>query len=1588
MKRIILLTFVFLSSTQGFSQLSGTYTIDGSKSASSTNYKTFTAAVSDLVKGTRNDGGTPNGKGVTASVVFEVASGTYTERLSIRPISGTDTSKTVTFRSASLDSTKVILTEPSSTSSGSNYIIQLDSAHNIIFSRISLLRTGNNPFGRVIEVRGGATFNRFLHLIIRGPVVSSTTSYAALIYSGGDQDTNNIVRNCKITGGSYAAYWYGSSNSYEANNVFDSLQIDSGYAGGLRLYYQYASRCNNNKIYLDRYNKAVGVGFYYSLGQNRINRSRITMPIGFAGIQAENCGGNVKKNMLISNNMIALGGVFSDDIFGIYTVDNTNQNIFYNNINVYGGTSSSAGVYLQKATSGTGHIRFQYNVITNTGGGFAIYLEGRRYIQWSNRNCFYSPGPTPFHVNGNNLATLNQWRQATSLDSFSIFQNPVYKSNFDLHVKNPLLNNVAQFIKSVRVDNDGEIRDTITPDMGADEFSPPQHNLSAFSSINPLVECGSTKMPLGVSLRNFGLNKESNFPIFAELSGAISMNLKDTIRDTLASGSVYPFFFKKTFNTTAGGILNVKIWTGLKGDQDNTDDTLYFSIDIHAIPATPTANSVSRCGKGSVVLTAKATTGDVVLWYDSLGKKLLYAGDTFTTGYLNSSSSYSVTAVKIDTGSLQTTLIGGTNCMGNMFDVKCLNNIGLDSLGVQLDSNLTYFVNIYYRVGGFAGVYGNSNAWKLAGADTVKSSGKGNLTYLHLLNKLVLLKNATYGFYVTLAKGKGMLYTPGNYQFKNKDVQVTTGLGQCALFSTSPTYSTWNGALFYTAVDCQSESVKVKAIINDLAGGSSIIKGSPFKGIFNNGTANNPDGCENGDTMTYELIPPLGHTNSDYGTGWNISRYSFATTSGVLAADTIIQMPTTKSNAIFQLIPNGNFVDSTVILTVSLTENGSTCDSSTNRYIFISTRPRAGFGATDVCTGDSTYFHDSSTIVKGTISWSWDFGDGGFSSLQNPIHKYKSVGSYQVMLVVTSNKGIKDTATAVVKVNALPVASYFVTNTCGNGDAIFNSTSTGKIASYLWYFGDGTTSTDSNPAHHYLKVGTYKTALKVVTSSGCSDSTTKTITVSDNPIADFDYSNDCDGNAIIFKDSSIAPSSAKIIGWNWSFGDGKTTNSQNTSHLYSLPGKYVVTLTLTTDKGCSDSASSIVEVYAMPDPGFSATSGCQGEQIAFDDSSTISSGNITSWYWEFGDGSAGSYSNPTHAYKGYGKMNVKLTVTSDHGCKTMLVKAIDIYPKPIARFGAFEGCLSTGALVADSSVLPGGSISSYLWDFGDGTTSKLKNPGFHKYASAGSYQIKLITVGNNGCPDSTTRKVEVTDNYQASFNTFGKCVNDSVIFLNTSNLHKNTMWYFGDGKTSNLVFVRHLYTNSGTYNVTLIEGTGGCADTSKAQVIVYSNPKITFTKVVKGSSVSFTPSDTTLNSYFWNFGDSKNSNLKTPTHVFSDGKFSVSLSVTDTNKCNASYSDSVYVNSGIENGNLSKSIKVFPNPSNSNDGFLIEYLGDENKKAQLSLIDVEGKLVYQSVELLNLNKEIHIKVDSISPGIYQLKIILDNEVLNVKIFIK
>ena len=255
-------------------------------------------------------------------------------------------------------------------------------------------------------------------------------------------------------------------------------------------------------------------------------------------------------------------------------------------------------------------------------------------------------------------------------------------------------------------------------------------------------------------------------------------------------------------------------------------------------------------------------------------------------------------------------------------------------------------------------------------------------------------------------------------------------------------------------------------------------------------------------------------------------------------------------------------------------------------------------------------FTDSSTSSPDTIvSWSWDFGDGGSSSDQNPSHTFMDDGVYTVRLTVTDDDGSTDYIEHSVTVNDLaPTAGFSDNGPQDEGSVVsFTDASTSypdPIVSWSWDFGDGGSSSDQNPSHTFMDDGVYTVRLTVTDEDGSTDTVSHDVTVSDlGPTAAFDWSPkpQDEGSAVSFTDSSSSYPDT-IVSWSWDFAGLGTSTAKNPSFTFMDDGVYTVRLTVTDEDGSTDTVIHDVAVNNVAPTLYSigSQSTLWGEELYFD----------------------------------------------------------------------------------------------------------------------------------------------------------------------------------------------------------------------------------------------------------------------------------------------------------------------------------------------------------------------------------------------------
>jgi gliding motility-associated-like protein len=513
--------------------------------------------------------------------------------------------------------------------------------------------------------------------------------------------------------------------------------------------------------------------------------------------------------------------------------------------------------------------------------------------------------------------------------------------------------------------------------------------------------------------------------------------------------------------------------------------------------------------------------------------------------------------------------------------------------------------------------------------------------------------------------------------------------------------------------------------------------------------------------------------------------------------------------------PGAYFVNLTVT-----SDNG--CTDSYMREVVVSPSPDVAFDATNVCEGLANQFTSTTTIPNpGTIAqYYWTYGDGIVDSGFQVTHTYESFGYYNVELNTVSGDGCAAKTVKTVFVHPNPEADFALESACADSGATFFSQSSvagdlDYIAEWDWDFGEDPAdpnnfSSSIHPVHAYGNAGTYNVSLTVTTDKGCRDQTFKEVVIYPHPQADYVYDQACEDVVTNFTSSINLGPGTEVLNYSWDFGNGMQVEGPGrveASMKYKEnggAGVYTVQLVVTATGNCKDTISKEVIINPEPLAGFQSTNVCLYDSTEFRNDTKLASGSLSSWVYEFGDGSSTFGPNPNHLYFEPGRYAVTLTVISDSGC-------IDNVTEPVYVFEVPEF-----SLLQDDTVC-----------FGDqARLLAVSDPDFELTWHLDKTSDEVVNSG----PSFITAPMPFTTTYYAQASSKEGCVSDRVpvtafvrspegyeLYVSDSALEMplaianfsvgttvgidSYSWTFGDGNTSTASNPSHEYSAPGLYRV-------------------------------------------------------------------------------------------------------------------------------------------------------------------------------------------
>lgn len=536
-----------------------------------------------------------------------------------------------------------------------------------------------------------------------------------------------------------------------------------------------------------------------------------------------------------------------------------------------------------------------------------------------------------------------------------------------------------------------------------------------------------------------------------------------------------------------------------------------------------------------------------------------------------------------------------------------------------------------------------------------------------------------------------------------------------------------------------------------------------------------------------------------------------------------------------------------------VTASGGSCTNSDTALVNPAAGvPVANFSSNFSCSSLTVQFTNLSTVTGGTItSYAWNFGDGGTSAALNPSHTFASTGNYSVRLIVQTAGGCIDTLVQTLHLSLNhPTATFTPSNACVNAQLNFTdqSVSASAFSNWLWYFGDGSTTTVQSPAHNYAAAGTYNVSLVVQNVDGCTDSISHQVIISGlpSPNAGLDQTI-CNGDYATL--TGIGG-----VSHTW-FPGNATTTSITVNPGSTQPYIY----TATNIYGCQ--SSDTVTVFVRRGPRLNVS---QNRSICRGDSTTISVNSNGGVTYSWSPGGATTSQITVHPNV---TTNYFITATDTSGCRSWDTVVVSVYTPPAANAG-----IDQNICIGASATLNASGGSSYSWNPGGSTSQQIVVTP----AVTTIYTLTVVDTNNCSAEDRVwviVKPLPVAD--AGPDQTL--CLHDSVALVASGGSHFR--WTPG-GDTTQQKMVSPLA--SATYTVQVTDSFG-CKDTNTVFVRVFGLPNVLAgndREICYGSSVTLTASAGPY-VYTWNPGGNNSQQYI----VNPDSSTSYIVDVTDTNGC-------------------------------------------------------------------------------------------------------
>lgn len=558
-KNLLLTALLFLSATS-FAQLSGTYTVGGS----SPTFPTLDSAFNYMEL-----------NGVSGAVRLNVRQGTYTLRTTISTITGASASNIIKV-APDPNNTSPVIFKNRITATTDNFLINLKQGY-IRFDSLQFRLDSSSKLGRIVDITAASPNITFNACTFYGKDSTTTSTNLATIYDATSVAAVNLkVLNCTFYNGAIAVYHSATSTTKETGFEFKNNKVFNYYYQAVYLSYQISPLVQGN--YTKDINKYASAYSIYFLSSDTItvsdNQMYCSGGSGY-GLYVSGCTASASNpNKIINNFISGYDSSRSGAYWGLYVTGGNNTVIYYNNVYTNNLSTSSRAVYLVQSTSGQNCI-FKNNNVVHAGAGYAMYLSSITGISSLDYNNYYSAGTNLAYLTSA-YTTLSAWQSTTSMEANTQNNAVVFSSSTNLHTTTIALNGKATPISGITTDIDGQTRNSSTPDIGADEFTP----ISTDAGLTYLqgIYCSGTQ-DVNVRIKNAGTDTLKTVKVAWLVSvngGSYSAQTTYNYSGNLVTGKD-TFVKIGTYSFSTGNTYKIKAWvTDPNGSADGAagNDTL------------------------------------------------------------------------------------------------------------------------------------------------------------------------------------------------------------------------------------------------------------------------------------------------------------------------------------------------------------------------------------------------------------------------------------------------------------------------------------------------------------------------------------------------------------------------------------------------------------------------------------------------------------------------------------------------------------------------------------------------------------------------------------------------------------------------------------------------------------------------------------------------------------------------------------------------------------------------------------------------------------------------------------------------------